>query len=370
MRKFFLLLIIFTISISFLGGINASAEEDLISARGRVIDVETIDMDEELFIEGQLVTIEVLNGKYKGEVLLIPNYTTGNFVFDIPVVEGDKVIIFIEEFSDGSYEAYITDYARDRYVYWLLLIFILLLIIVGRKTGLKAVLTLGLTVLLVVKLLLPGILKGYNPILLTVLTSLLITLITIFVIAGINTKSISAIIGVLGGVITAGLIAYYIGSRVKLTGLSNEEAAMLMYIPQGITFDFRGLLFSGIILGALGAVMDVGISVASAMEEIKRVSPLIKTKELIISGMNVGKDIMGTMANTLILAYTGSAIPLLLLFMAYETNFTKILNLDIIATEIVRALSGTIGLILTIPITAFTAGILHDKFKKKPQNEE
>ena len=143
------------------------------------------------------------------------------------------------------------------------------------------------------------------------------------------------------------------------------EAMMLAYIPQEVNFDFRSLLFSGIILGSLGAVMDVGMSISSAIEEIYNANSNITRKDLFTSGMNVGKDIMGTMTNTLILAYTGSSIPILLLFMAYETSMIKILNLDIIATEVIRSLAGSIGLVLTIPLTAFIASVLIKKDNKR-----
>ncbi|SCX95164.1 YibE/F family protein [Alkaliphilus peptidifermentans] len=368
MKKYYLIVLIIAILLTGFSYGADSAEDEMITERGKVIYVEEVEADG--FLEGSLVTIEVLSGKYKGEQYTINHYITGSFAYDLPVKPGDKVLLIVEEYEDNSVDIYIADYIRDTYVFSVIGIFMILLIIIGKKTGVKTLITLGITITLVMKLLLPGILKGYSPILLTVITSILITFITIFIIAGINTKSMSAIIGVMGGVVIAGLITFIVGSQVKLTGLSNEEATMLMYIPQNIEFDFRGLLFSGIMLGALGAVMDVGISVASAMEEIKRVSPHIKAKELIVSGMNVGKDIMGTMTNTLILAYTGSAIPLLLLFMAYETSIIKIINLDIIATEIIRAVAGTIGLILTIPITAFASGVMYEKFGNASKNKE
>ena len=138
--------------------------------------------------------------------------------------------------------------------------------------------------------------------------------------------------------IIAGIISYGFGNIAKLTGLSAQEAQMLMFIPQGIEFDFKGLLFAGIIIGALGAVMDVAMSISSAMDEIRSNNTSIATKDLVRSGLVVGRDIMGTMSNTLILAYTGSAIPLLLLFIAYETSIVNVLNLDLIATEVVRPL--------------------------------
>lgn len=188
-----------------------------------------------------------------------------------------------------------------------------------------------------------------------------VTVITIFLVGGINSKGVSAILGTIAGVVIAGIISYIVGTKAHLTGLSAEEATMLIYIPQGIQFDFKNLLFSGIILGSLGAVMDVGMSISSSVEEIYRANSALSIKELFQSGMNVGRDIMGTMINTLILAYTGTSIPMLLLFMAYETSMTKIVNLDIIATEVVRSLSGSIGLIFTIPITALISSILIKK---------
>lgn len=144
-----------------------------------------------------------------------------------------------------------------------------------------------------------------------------------------------------------------------MTGMSSEEATMLLYIPQGIAFDFKALLFSGILLGgALGAVMDVAMSIASSIEEVYKANKELSRGQLFSAGMEVGKDVMGTMSNTLILAYTGSSIPLLLLFMAYDTPTVRMLNLDIIATEIVRSLAGSIGLILTIPLTAVVTVLL------------
>lgn len=141
---------------------------------------------------------------------------------------------------------------------------------------------------------------------------------------------------------------------------------MLMFIPQQTGFDFRGLLFAGIIIGALGAVMDVSMSISSAMDEIKQVSPGLPRRALIQSGMNVGSDLMGTMSNTLILAYTSGSLPMLLLFFAYDTPLIKIVNLEFIATEIVRALAGSLGLIMAIPITAVAGGyILTGKEDKK-----
>lgn len=351
-------------------GFVAADELDVepMTERAKILEVEYVEENQKedvTFLKYYQVKLEILSGEYKGRIFDITHVLTDSPAYDIIVEPGDKVLVGIEELEGGSIEVYISEYLRDSYVLGLAVFFILLLIVVGRLKGLKTVITLALTVLLVLKVILPGLLMGYNPILLVVVVSFVITIMTIVVVGGFNMKSLAAIIGILGGVLSAGLIAFIIGTKVRLTGLSSQEAMMLLYIPQGIKFNFSDLLFAGIILGALGAVMDVGMSIASAIEEIKTVNPHLTSKQLIISGMNVGRDIMGTMANTLILAYTGSSIPLLLVFTAYDEPFIKIINLDLIATQVVRSLAGSIGLILTIPLTAVAAGLLAKYSKKK-----
>ena len=193
---------------------------------------------------------------------------------------------------------------------------------------------------------------------------ILIIAVTLLIISGFNKKTLSAIIGTAGGVLIAGIIALIVGSAAKLTGFGDDESQMLMYIPQNITFDFRGLLFAGILIGTMGATMDVGMSIASAMHEIKENSPNIKTSALFKAGMNVGRDAMPTMSNTLILAYAGGSLHLMLLLMAYETPFTHIINWDMIASEVLRSIAGSIGIIFAIPITAL-ASVLIEKYEKK-----
>ena len=325
--------------------------------RGRVLAVEERPGSESFF-RSQWVTLEIYAGDLKGEVVTVENHLSDHPVYDIVVEPGDRVLLVQEIAQSGETEIYIVDYVRDTYTLWILAVFLALLIVIGRWKGLKTILTLSLTLFMIIKVLLPGMLNGYPPVPLTIGVSFVITLGTIVLINGINVKSISAIVGILGGLLAAGLVMFIAGSQVRLTGLSSEEAVMLMYIPQSVNFDFRDLLFAGIIMGALGAVMDVGMSISSAMTEIYRVNPEVNHRQLMTSGMNVGRDIMTTMSNTLILAYTGAALPLMLLFMAYETSIVKILNLDLIATEIVRALSGSIGLLLTIPLTVLASAFL------------
>ena len=321
---------------------------------GLVIDQQMFHHEGAFSYDYQNVLIKILSGQYKGEYVSIENHLPENDIYSIEVANDDKVIILIQEFDDER-EIYISDYSREGVIKILVFIFLAILILIGRTKGLKSVLTITLTMVLIFKVLLPAILIGWNPLLTTIIIATIITLLTITAIAGFHKKSFAAILGTIIGVIIAGFISIIAAKMIRLTGMSSEEAVMLMYLPQNISLNFQNLLFSGILLGALGAVMDVAMSISSSIQEVYNANNNLSAYELFQSGMEVGKDIMGTMSNTLILAYTGSFIPLMLLFMAYNTPYTKLINMDIVATEIVRSLAGSIGLILTIPITVTIA---------------
>jgi uncharacterized membrane protein len=335
--------------------------------RGKIMEIVDVPVDVEKYggivTDVQTVMVEVTEGDFKGEVLTLEHSLSGNPAYDFYLNKGDRVLLWIETDNGELVSAYISEIVRDHYLLYLTVFFILALIIVGGRQGVKTVATLAITGFIIIKVLLPAILAGYEPISTTIVTASLIVTISLIIISGINRKTTAAIIGTIGGVVVAGLIAFIMTDLTKLTGLSDDEAQMLMFIPQQTEFNFQGLLFAGMIIGALGAVLDVGVSVASAMDEVRKANPDLSTRKLIQSGINVGRDIMGTMADTLILAYAGASMPLLLLFMAYDTPFARIINLDLIATEIVRALAGSIGLIFVVPTTAIAAGLLYRQQK-------
>lgn len=330
--------------------------------RAEVLEVRHLsehDPGLEMVIERTELEVELLEGRFAGRVLEVESPTTGNPAFDIDFKAGDRILVLAEIQGEDIVAAHATDLVRDRWLYMIMGFFLLLLVVVGGIQGVKTIITLGITGIAIGTVLLPLLLKGYNPIGVTVAVSAGVVAVTFLIIAGAGRKTLAAVIGTTGGVVVAGVLAMIVGGLARLSGFGGEEDAIgLLYIPQGIELDIRGLLFAGIIIGALGAVMDVGMSIASAMEEVKRVNPLIGMRDLIRSGMNVGRDVMGTMSNTLILAYTGSTIPMLLLFMAYDTPFLKVINLELIATEVIRAMAGSIGLILAIPVTALASGLL------------
>ncbi|MDD2212260.1 MAG: YibE/F family protein [Clostridia bacterium] len=334
----------------------------------RAIVLEITDKNAEKIeaLQGKVVEQEIkvrlLDGSDKGKVLTAINTLSGSPGFDLHLSPGDKVVIYIAKYTgdnaDGSINTiYVSDRVRSPALVWIICVFAGLLLIVGRLQGAKALFGLGVTILGIYKVLLPGLIAGKSPLPLTVMVLIAVTLITMICIAGFSRKALAATLGTLGGLIVAGWLAYTFGDLAQLSGLATEEDRMLMYV-ENINFDMRGLLFAGILIGAVGAIMDVTMSVASAISEIKRANPDMKTTELVAAGMNVGRDIMGTMANTLILAYTGGALPFILLFMVYEMEPLRIVNWELIVTEIIRALVGSIALIISVPITAVIAGWL------------
>lgn len=369
MRTASLFLLIFLCMANAAGATAPSFGEDAetVLLRGRVVSVQELAPDETVrdFVQReQLAEIEIISGPYKGERRPLLNSLMGHPLFDMVLTEGRRVILWGEVDADGVLvQVYLQDFERDTYLYLLAALFVLMIIFVGGRKGLVTVFTLLVTVLAVFRLLLPMLLSGSPPIPATIAVAAFITLITLLAIGGLHRKTFAAAIGTVGGVLVAGLLALIVGSAANLTGFSSEEAQMLLFMEGG-PIDVRGLLFAGIIIGALGAVMDVAMSIAAASHEVYCANPSICMRDQIKSAMNVGRDIMGTMANTLILAYVGTAMPLLLLFMGYGTQYMSIMNMDLVATEVVRALAGSIGLIAAVPLTALSAGILTTRHKK------
>lgn len=302
---------------------------------------------------------QITDKRFNGQIVNVLDV----FEVNSPHIEaelGDEVFLYLEKDESGTniLNAYINGYKRDQYIIYLIILFILLILIIGRFKGFKALISLILTMLFIIKVFLPGILKGENPIYLSILISTAITTGTLLIISGFSKKTLSAILGTLMGVFVAGILAYSFSYYAKLIGFSYEEIQLLSFIPQSTKFDFNGLLFSSILLGALGAVMDVSMSISSSIVEIKAADSSMTMKQLFQSGMNIGRDIMGTMVNTLVLAYTGSSLNIMILILAYHKPLVETINYEMIVVEIVRALAGTIGLVITIPFTAFVGAFL------------
>jgi uncharacterized membrane protein len=307
------------------------------------------------------VRLKITEGFYKGRLIDTVHYQDSNPAYDFMVKPGDKVVVSLDVEDFVLKEAYISSLARDNYLWLLVFIFSVSILAIGLKQGFKTLLSLIITCLAVFKILLPAILAGKNPITVSILICTGVTIITHMLITGFSKKSLAAITGTVIGLVLGGGLAKYVIVLTRVNGLNSEESQMLYYSFTRGNLDVTGLLFAGIIIGALGAVMDVAMSIASSISEMNELNPELTFRHLFQSGMNVGKDIIGTMANTLILAYTGSSLPLMLLLMANNVPYLKFINLDMIAVEIIRALAGSIGLFLAVPFTALISAFLCKK---------
>ncbi len=340
---------------------GSSIDEEMVI--GKVLSVSKPKVNKELFAhtgmvtEHQQVRVRVLEGALKGKEFVIPHELTDNPAFNVAVSEGQEVVLAIAPGKSNELEVSIADYHRAPIIYGLLAVFLIAFLAFGGKKGVKSLIGLAITVLLIGGILLPLSLQGFNPLLSSIGICFLAGTTSILLIGGISKKSLSAIIGTVGGVIIAGVASQIVIELAPLNGLSSEEAQILRgsVLVQQMPF-YSGLLAAGMLIGALGVIMDVGISIASSVTEVAKTDSTLTTKQLFDSGMNVGRDIMGTMTNTLILAYAGSALPLLLL--ATQMPSIKLLNLDLFATEVASALTGSLGLTFTIPLTAFAAAKL------------
>jgi uncharacterized membrane protein len=352
--------IVFLVGLLILLGIPGSAGAQEEYFRARVLSVEDLAGGGPFPAVEQRARVLIMGGPYAGQEVQVENtYIAEDLYLNIYLRQGMEVILTATGEGEGPARFHVFDVARDRGILYLLLVFLLALLLIGGRKGLKAIVTLVFAALVIFGVILPAILRGYEPISVATMAAIVIIVFTLLVIGGPTRKTLAAVVGTVVGVIVAGILALWVGEISYLTGFSSEEAQMLFYMDRPV--DIRGLLFAGIIIGSMGAITDVGMSIASAAHEVKAAKQKIGILPLTEAGLNVGRDIMGTMANTLLLAYVGSATPLLLLIMGYEMPWLQVSNMDLIATEFVRGLAGSVGLFVSVPVTAAAAGLLMGK---------
>lgn len=344
-----------------------NVKEEVVKAT--IIDITYDDLGEERpdvpvesDIRFQHLKIMLTSGEHKGEVFTVRNTIEYVNPYKLIFKKGENILLYQTETAEGDIEGLrIFERPRTSAIVFIVLLLFVSLILIGGLKGLKSTITLLFTGLIIFLFMIPMLLKGINPILVSVLVCAITSTFTLIIVSGKNKKTLTAILGTVGGVLAAAIIAIIVGNWARLTGLGNEEAQLLAFVPHFKNLDFKGLLFAGVIIGALGAVMDVAMSISSAMSEIENIHPKISNIELFKSGMNVGRDIMGSMSNTLILAYVGSSIQVLLLFYSFNVSSYAIINMEHMASEIIRAMAGSIGLVFAIPITA----AIYVKVRKK-----
>lgn len=316
---------------------------------------------------------KLLSGKLKGkeiEALQNLDNTTQGSMKEVNV--GDKLLLQTYDSPDTEEELiwYADEFIRLDGLIVLGIVFIVFVIIFGRIKGINTVISLIFTCLSVFLVFIPSILAGANIYIWAIITCIYITAMTMLIVYGANKKSIAATIGCISGTALAGILTVIMSDILKITGLMSEETMYLLYI-EGVTIDLVAIIFGAITVGAIGAVMDVSMSISSSLNEICSVAEKPTFKMIMESGINIGKDMMGTMTNTLILAYIGSSLSAVLLACTYSGSLTHLMNKEVIVVEILQGLVGSIGILFTIPFTTFICAILYiKKANKKDSIEE
>lgn len=305
--------------------------------------------------------VELLTGRYKGDVCKVTNYYSA--LYNVDVSKGDRVSVRIDTTGEHEYSVSIYNYDRVPLIIGLVIVFAIVLIALGGKQGLKAFLGLVYTVLVIVFVLLPLTLKGVSPIPLTIAIVFITSAICYLLIGGIQKKTVAAALGSLAGVLIAALLGAVAAHIGGVTTFQMDEAEALLLVKSSYPIQLRGLFISSILIAAIGAVMDIAMSISSAIGEVHEANAKLGFKELFAAGMNIGRDAMGTMANTLVLAYVGGSLNMMVLIYSYGVSFIQLVNTDFVAIEMIRAIAGSIGIIGTVPCVSAIAAKLYSMEK-------
>jgi uncharacterized membrane protein len=307
---------------------------------------DIIGTDTEALI--QEVEIRVLGGEKKGSVVTFEN--------DLMRLEvGDSIYVNRLVSISGVEYYMLKDADRHGALILLAVLFAFALIVFAGMHGARALLSLGLSVAIIIFVLVPLLLAGHSPVLVSVSVAGPILALTLFLTHGFHSRVVIAFLGTFGAVILTGLLASFFVSLAKLTGLSSDAAIYLNFATFG-ALDFGGILLGSIIIGILGILDDVSITQASVVAELKRANASLPFRELYVRALRVGRDHIGSLVNTLSLAYVGAALPLVLLMSKAGSDIVLSINQEVVAVELIRIFVGSIGLILAVPLTTLIAG--------------
>ena len=354
-RTFIIPAIMLVIFFIFIVAINRVTKTELVSRSGQTFEKAVVKevLVDNLQADGsrvgqQTVTVEMLTGVRKGETLEVTS--SSGYLFGAGCTPGMHVIVMQSVAGETTIASVYTQ-DREWVIYLFAGLYLLLLCVIGGKQGIRGSLGLVFTFISVIFIYIPLIYRGFSPFWVAVFVCVITTVITMYLIGGAGRKTVCAIGGTVAGVLCAGVTAILFSKASGISGynVSDIETLLTLWNTEGI--QVGGLLFSGLLISALGATMDVAMSVSSAMEEIMQQNPSLTRKQLWLAGMRVGRDMMGTDSNTLILAFAGTSSSTLLLDYAYDLPYQQIINSNNIGIAIMQGLSGSFGIVLSVPLT-------------------
>lgn len=341
-------------------------EAETASFSAEVIEVlraqEKIREDGSVFKQQDL-KLRGLDGNFKGREIVYEGISEVEVSNANYYEVGDQV--FVDAYTDeyGQETFYVVEFVRSSSLFWLAAIFIVLVLLVGRFKGLKALISLSLSFIIIIKFILPQILKGQDPFLVSLLGGFFILVLIIYITEGWGRKSHLAIFSVSLSLLTTLTLALIFTKAAKLTGLAQEEAIFLIDFGRA-TINFQGLLLAGFIIGAIGVLDDIIVGQIEAVDSLREANPSLPSKKIFSLAYRIGNTHLGAIINTLFLTYAGAALPLLLLFVINREaglGMARVINTEVISTEIIRTLVGSVGVMLSMPIATFLASFSRRK---------
>lgn len=370
-KTVFITTIVGLILIGILIAIPTGYEDALIYQGTERAIGEVIKTDNSAIISSGLIqsgeqscTVKIENGIFEGRELEGVNFLSGSLEKDKVYEVGDRALLTISFDGQEIKSVVMSDHYRLNKEIILLAIFAVFLVIFAGKNGFQAILSFMITVLMIWKILVPCYLKGYSPVWVGIIITAILTAIIIFFVYGLDKRTVAATSGALLGVMTTCILGVVFTDLFQIHGAIMPNAESLLY--SGYQYlDLTAIFMSSIFIGASGAMMDLAVDITSAIAEVVEKKPDIRKKEAILSGMNVGRAAMGTMTTTLLLAYSGGYVSLLMVFMAQGTPIDHILNYKYVAAEVLDTVVGSFGLVTVAPFTAVMAGVLLTGRRKK-----
>lgn len=334
------------------------------------VDALVISTDESDIVDTGLVRsgeqrclVRILSGSFKDTEIYAVNRLNGSLAEDKLFSPGDHAFVVVSHAAGEITTVYMTDHFRLDKEMILAGLFLLLLLLFARGTGLRAILSFVDTVLLLWKVLVPALLKGYNPIWVSLCLVLVLTFLVLSLIYGLDKRCLAATTGAALGILVTAILGYLFTDLFQIHGAVMESSESLLYAGYQ-HLDLTKIFVASIFLGSSGAVMDLSVDICSAVYEVVEKRPDISVKEAIASGFAIGRAACGSTTTTLLLAYSGSYIALLMVFMAQGTPVALMLNYKYVAAEIVHTIVGSFGLVTVAPLTAITSGLLLTKSRK------
>lgn len=311
----------------------------------------------------QLLLVTVHSGDYKGQQMQVYNYVGP--LYGGPLKVGDRATVLISTYSDGTVNATVYEFDRLLPLCIVLVLFIAAAVAVGGRTGVKSLVALAVTLVCLFGVLLPSLMKGANTLLMTFIVCAYVAVVSLTIVGGVRKKTVCAMLGAVAGTALALLFGLLAQGLTRIDGLRIDDVEPLLQLRQtGTPIGLRGLLVGGIVISALGAVMDVTMGIASSLSEVHAANPELSRRELFHSGMNIGRDMVGTMTNTLILAFLGSGFTLILYLYSLGLSSRQLLSSAYVSLEVVSGVASSVGVILSIPLTALITAEVFTREKK------